>query len=65
MRKLEMISISDRGMEEGSTCIGAVSCDVPNPACVNDLSSALTFPAPKQAYKLPLETRWKFGFAAH
>lgn len=49
----------------GITCIGAVSCNVPNPACVNDLSSALTFPVPKQAYKLPLETRWKFGFAAH
>ena len=49
----------------GITGISAVSCNVPNPACVNDLSLALTFPVPKQAYKLLLDMWWKFGFAAH
>lgn len=46
-------------------CISAVSCNVPYPAYVNDLSSASTFPVTKQAYKLSLHAWGSLGFAAH
>lgn len=46
-------------------CISAVSCNVPYPAYVNDLSSASTFPVTKQAYKLSLHAWGNLGFAAH
>lgn len=48
----------------GMTCISAVSCNVLNPAYVTDLSSTSTFLVTKQAYKLPLDAWWNFGFAA-
>lgn len=39
--------------------------DVSNPAYVNDLSPASTFPVTEQAFKLSLHAWWNLGVAAH
>lgn len=52
-------------MERKEGYISAVSRNVPNPAYVNNLSPASTFPVTEQAYKLSLHAWWNLGFAAH